>query len=214
MGPIWLGALPTTWAQPGSGPPSEATSTGRRPLLERAVELVGDDPRRPEFLERLGEVLDAQAEPRLARERLEEAIRGYQAQDDAVGAARAEVGLLAVRSSLESLEMEGVVVRGEELTALIEAAGDLRGWARATELVGSHLFFLGRITEAERRLTESLDRAPIASKERGFLAHWVTACVYWGPTPVDEGMRRIQQIIEENAGRRSVEAGACAASAA
>ena len=181
---------------------------GARPLLERAVDLVGDDLRRPDFLERLGEVLDAQAEPRLARERLEEAIRGYQAQNDPVGAARAEVGLLSVRSSLESLEMEDVVTRGEELAALLDAAGDRRGWARATELVASHLFFMGRVTDAEHRLTESLDRAPIASKERGFMAHWVTACLFWGPTPVDEGIRRIELIIQENPGRRSVEAGA------
>ena len=182
--------------------------SGARPLLERAVDLVGDDPRRPDYLERLGEVLDAQAEPRLARGRLEEAIRGYKAQNDPVGAARAEVGLLAVRSSLESLEMEGVFVRGQELASLLEAAGDRRGWARATELVASHLFFLGRVSDAERMLTESLDRAPLASKERGFMAHWLTACVYWGPTPVEEGIRRIELIIQENAGRRSVEAGA------
>jgi class 3 adenylate cyclase/tetratricopeptide (TPR) repeat protein len=177
-------------------------------LLERAVDLIGDDPRRPLLLERLGEVLFERVGPRLAAERLEEAIRGYQAKGDPVGAARAEVALLVVRSSLESLEPGDVIPRGEELAAVLDEAGDLHGWARATELVGSHLFFLGRITDAIARLTESWGRVPIGSVDRSHLAQWVTASLFWGPAPVDEAIRRIEQIIEENPGRPRVESGA------
>ena len=147
---------------------------GARPLLERAVELVGDDPRRPDFLERLGEVLDAQAEPRLARERLEEAIRGFQAQNDPVSpTARAEVGLLAVRSSLESLEMEDVVTRerGAGRRCSTRRATSAAGQGRRSWW-GSHLFFLGRITEAERRLDRVV--GPRADRSRRSVASWRT----------------------------------------
>lgn len=181
---------------------------GARPLLERAAELIGDDPLRPRLLERLGQVLEFHAEVRPARERLEEAIAGYQALDDSVGAARAEVLLLWVRSSLESLEPADVVARAEELATFLDAEGDLVGWAGATELLGSHLFFLGRVTEAERRITAALERLSPESKDRTHLGHWVTACHFWGPTPVDEAIRRIERLIADHPGRRGIEAGA------
>ena len=177
-------------------------------LLGRAVDLMGDDPRRPSLLETLGDVLFERVGPREAAERFEEAKRGYEAQADPVGAARAEVGLLNARSSLESLEADDVVARGEELVALLDEAGDLDGWVRATQLVGSHLFFLGRVTDAIHRLTEGWDRLPIGSIGRAHLAQWVVSCLFWGPAPVDEAIPRLERIIEENPGRPKVEVGA------
>ncbi|MDP9244422.1 MAG: guanylate cyclase, partial [Chloroflexota bacterium] len=94
-----------------------------RRLLEAAVELVNDAGERPRLLERLGIVLDAQAELRPAREALEAAIRAYGELKDPVGAARAEVALLDVRDSLESLEPADVIARGEELASFLDGAG-------------------------------------------------------------------------------------------
>ncbi|MBA2632264.1 MAG: AAA family ATPase [Chloroflexi bacterium] len=183
--------------------------SGSRPLLERAVELIGDDPSRPRFLERFGEVLAAQSDVRVAAERFTEAIDAYRAANDAVGSARAEIGLLEIRSSLESLEPEDVVARAEELVAFLDSAGDLAGWALATYMVGSHLFFQGRVTDAERRLTAALARTPLPETERrARLAGWLQGCLFWGPTPVDEAIPRIERLIADDPGRRGLKAGA------
>ena len=176
-------------------------------LLERSVDLMGDDSRRPMLLERLGEVLFERV-PREALERWEEARRAYEATGDPVGAARTEVEILRARSSFESLEPADVIARGEELAALLDEAGDLHGWVRATELVGSHLYFLGRVTEAIDRLSGGWDRVPVGSVDRAHLARWVVTAHYWGPTPVEEAIPRVQQILADNPGRPTVEVGA------
>jgi len=178
-----------------------------RPLLERAVALIGDEARRPRYLERLAQVLDAQTEVRTARDRIVEAIRGYEALGDRVGAARAEVTLLWIRSSLESLEMADVVTRADQLANLLDDAGDLTGWAAATELAGAHLFFMARTTEALVRLTQALERVPPGSKP-SHQGHWIVGCHFWGPTPADEAIRHIETLIAQNPGNHSLESGA------
>jgi class 3 adenylate cyclase/tetratricopeptide (TPR) repeat protein len=178
-----------------------------RRLLESAVNLLHHGSLRAPLLERLGVVLHAQAEVRAAREALDSAIQEYGDLKDRVGAARAEVALLDVRSSLESLEADEVVARGEELVVLLGEAGDVEGWAAATLLVGENLFFLGRATEAITRLREGLQRAPVGSRVRGEMIHWLTACMFWGPTPVDEAVPAMERLIADNPGHPWVEAG-------
>jgi tetratricopeptide (TPR) repeat protein len=181
--------------------------TAATPLLERALELTTDETLRPHLLEHLADVWHGRLQPLRAKANLEQAIAGYRAQGDAAGAARAEVLLLAVRSSLESLEMTEVLPRARELAAELEALGDLKGWASAMELVGSNLFFLARTTEAIEVITDGLERAPQHSREQALMAHWLAACMYWGSTPVEEALRRSEEILREHAGRRSVESG-------
>jgi tetratricopeptide (TPR) repeat protein len=179
-----------------------------RPLLERALDLTNEGPMRPRLLEHLADVRWGQSDPLAAKAHLEQAIAGYRSRGDAAGAARAEVLLLGVRSSLESLEMTDVLPRARELAVELESLGDLKGWASAMELVGSHLFFIARTTEAIEVISDALERAPQHSRERTLLSHWLAASYYWGSTPVAEALRGAEQIVRENAGRRSVEAGA------
>jgi tetratricopeptide (TPR) repeat protein len=146
-------------------------------------------------------------QPAVAKSHLEQAIAEHAAIGDAAGAARAEVLLLAVRSSMESLEPTDVLPRARELAAQLEAAGDVKGWTSAMELVGSNLFFLARTTDAIEVFTEALERAPQQSRERSLMAHWLAASHHSGSTPVEEGIRRSEEIMRENAGRQSVESG-------
>ena len=178
------------------------------PLLERALELTADEALRPRLREHLADAWYGRMQPLVAKSHLEQAIAEFQAVGDAAGAARAEVLLLAVRSSLESLEMTEVLPRARELAAELDALGDLKGWASAMELVGSHLFFLGRVTEAIEVITDGVARAPQHSRERTLMAHWLAACHYWGSTPVDDAIRRTEEILRDHAGSRSVESGA------
>jgi tetratricopeptide (TPR) repeat protein len=147
-------------------------------------------------------------QPALAKSHLERAIEEDRALGDAAGAARAEVLLLAVRGSMESLEPTDVLARARELAAQLEAAGDIKGWTSAMELIGSNLFFLARAAEAIEVFTEAGDRARHESRERALMSHWLAAAHFWGSTPVDEAIRRTEEIMREQAGRRSVESGA------
>lgn len=179
-----------------------------RPLLERALELAPEGPMRPRLREHLADVLYGQSDPHGAKAAAERAVSEYRAGSDAAGAARAEVLVLLVRSSLESLEMTDVLARARELAAELDSLGDVQGWASAMELVGSHLFFMARTTEAVEVFTDALARAPEQSRERGLMAHWLASCFYWGSTPVDEAMRGVEEIRRDHAGRWMVEAGA------
>ena len=179
-----------------------------RPLLERALELAPEGPLRPRLREHLADVLYGQSDPKGAKAAAEQAVSEYRAGADAAGAARAEVLVLLVRSSLESLEMTDVLPRARELAAELMSLGDMKGWASAMELVGSHLFFMARTTEAIEVFTQALDRAPQESRERALMSHWLTSCHYWGSTSVTDALRGSEAVLRENAGRRMVEAGA------
>ncbi|MDQ2933698.1 MAG: AAA family ATPase [Chloroflexota bacterium] len=178
-----------------------------RRLLESAVGLLDGGALRPRFLERLGAVLDAQSEVRAARDALVAAMEGYQELNEPFAAARAEVSLLRVRASLESLETTDLIARGEELVALLGDAGDVDGWAAATLLVGENLFFLGRASDAIRRLSEGLERAPAGASAWPEMVHWLTASMFWGPTPVEEAIPAMEGLIADNPGHPWVESG-------
>ena len=182
--------------------------TAAKPLLERALDLTGEGALRPRLLEHLADVLWGHSDPQAAKARLDQAIAEYRAQADPAGAARAEVLLLGVRSSLESLEMTDVLPRARELAAELMSLGDLKGWASAMELVGSHLFFMARTTEAIEVFTQALDRAPQESRPRGLMSHWLASCYYWGSTSVTDALRGTDAVLRENGGRRSVVSGA------
>jgi class 3 adenylate cyclase/tetratricopeptide (TPR) repeat protein len=170
---------------------------GARPLLERAVELIGGDARRPQLVERLGEVLLHQYELHRARARLEEAIALFRDRSDDAGAARAEVKLLTVRTALESLEVDEVIARGRELIPILEASADEVGWAEAIDVVGANLFFSGRISEAERLLSTTAAQLPAGSRARAIAGRWLNSCWLWGPTPVLEAIERMRREQEE-----------------
>jgi tetratricopeptide (TPR) repeat protein len=172
------------------------------------LDLTSDDAGRAVLLERLGYVQYEHLGPREARRTWEAAMRAYEALDDPVGAARAEVGVIETRTSLESLDPADVIARGKELVALFDRAGDLDGWVQAIQLVGSHLMFLGRNAEGIALMTAGWDRLPMDSPGRGQLANWVTGAYFWGATPVDVAIERIKQIADENPNRLAVQSAA------
>jgi tetratricopeptide (TPR) repeat protein len=174
-------------------------------LLERAATLLRDDPRRAVYLDGLGEVAYESVGPRDSLPYASDAMRAYEVLGDPLGAARAELNVLWARSSIESLEPEPIVERGRELIALFDAAGDVEGWARAVELVTGHLFFLGRSREAIALATSGLDRVGIGSVARSRLSIWVIPSIFWGPTPVDEAIAMIEEVVRDNPGRPKVE---------
>ena len=175
-------------------------------LLDRALELLGDDhARAPRLHTRLAEARLMSSEPRRARQHAETAIEISRRRGDEAGAAAGEVALISVENSMGHSESSAVLVRAEQLAAVLDEAGDVRGWAAATLLVGQHLFFTGRTTESLRRLTEALERLPPGSRDRARLAWWTIPCLRWGPTPVDEAIAATERVIVENPGSRVIE---------
>ena len=179
-------------------------------LLSRAVDLLpATDPRRLDLLRDLGLAL-AQSDIPRAEAVLTEAVEGARAVGDAVLEARAGVRRVFVRLlldpnivQLEALdEVEGYMARFEEWN-------DDLGLAEAGSLVGMIRFWQGRAADSETHFERALEHAGRAGDRRveaEILRRWALA-IDQGPTPADEGLRRLAAVLEQSHGDRKVEIG-------
>ena len=151
----------------------------------------------------LGSSLVWAGDPDAARAVLDEAVE----RAAAVGDERSRMHALVLRRLLlEEGDATEARREAERALAVFEAAGDERGLSRAWRLVSE----LGR----EDMLVdeEALERALVHARNAEDVGEQIG--IYWqvgfniarGPTPVEEGIRRCQDILVETEGNRTLSA--------
>jgi class 3 adenylate cyclase/tetratricopeptide (TPR) repeat protein len=128
---------------------------------------------------------------------------------------RAELSLLSLRAQTDpSLSMASLVEAAERALPVFDSAEDDRGLARAWFLLHWARFRTGRYLdsiEAAEKVVEHSARAGDSREQFRGLGQ-IAIATLWGPTPVDEGLRRCDDLVERAGGARLVEAFAARAS--
>jgi tetratricopeptide (TPR) repeat protein len=177
-------------------------------LLSRAVELLPPgDPTRLELLPDLGIALSQSDIPR-ADAVLTEAIEAARATGDDRLEARAGVRRVFVRLLLDpQISQERSLQEVKRYLESFEGWGDALGLAEAGRLIGTITFWQGRTALAEESLQRAMTHAERAGDRRqeGEILRWLTLMATDGPTPADEGIRRLGSILDRGRGDRRVE---------
>jgi class 3 adenylate cyclase/tetratricopeptide (TPR) repeat protein len=174
-------------------------------LLGHAVELLpADSSSRREAQVELAVLLTERGEFDAAASLREEAAGAARAMGDERLLAR----LMLARVEAEILHDPTVTMRdqmatSEQALAELERVGDDEGVVWALRLVGNFKAWLGSSAEAERLWVRTLE---LAEKTSPRLANevriWMTWALWWGPTPVDEGIRRCDEFIRRSSSKR------------
>ena len=164
-------------------------------LLGRASRLLdARDPDLPRVLAYLGDALWEAADYPEAERVLSEAFELAQGLHDERWAARAELSLLELRNSSQHLEDTQVGPRLQVLTAELARLDDEEGRREAVEFGGFRLFALGHAQQAGELLDTITTESGDVTSSRGLFS----SVLYWGPTPVAEGIARIQAILDRS----------------
>ena len=183
---------------------------GAANLLGRARELLpAEDALRRELLPDLAEALSEEGELGTASSILDEAV----ARAAAAGDARTEAHATIVRMLLaESTEPEGrsdvALKELERIIPIFEQLGDDLGLARSYRLVGDVYWTRAQYANCITTLLQALDharRAGAVREETECLGQLAGAYLY-GPTHVDEVVRRCDEILEHPGARPAAEA--------
>jgi class 3 adenylate cyclase/tetratricopeptide (TPR) repeat protein len=169
-------------------------------LLERAADLLpSDDPRRLSFSPSLGRALRAQGQLERADAVLSEAVHYGRAAGERAVAADAGIALADLRSHRTAQTGVGRTDVLHEIDAAIRIfheVGDEAGLARALTLRGKYRFWGG---EAAAALPD-LERAARHARDAGDRAEeaesiqYLCAAMRVGPTPVEEALRRVEEL--------------------
>jgi len=179
-------------------------------LLGRATDLYpSDDPRRLSLLPDLGEALMETGDLSAAEETLASAIRQADELGDRGTASHAKVIRLLMLESTDPKERSEEALR--ELASVVpvfEELGDDLGLARAWRLVGDVHLARCRYSDADEALQRAIEharRAGASWEEAEALGQYAGSGVY-GSVPVDEVVRRCEQILASAKGNRAMEA--------
>jgi class 3 adenylate cyclase len=179
-------------------------------LLGRAATLVSrDEPIYPQLLWELGVALNRLGDDARAERALSEVVELASTSGDARLAARARLDLLFARLHTRAAGViERIPVEVRALVPVLEGLGDDLGLTKAWRLLASRNWLVCEF-EATR---QPLDRALLHARRAGdrleeteALAALMWTC-RWGPTPVEDGIRRCEQVLGEVRGDRRVEA--------
>jgi len=170
-------------------------------LLARATGLLpAEDPERVELLPDLGVALFGVGRLEEAGAVLSEAVAGARASGDRKTEWRAIVGHSQVRVSTEGAR-RALGEIASEVEQAIEVLGDLGdelGLSRAWSLLSNVRMMSGQgasAEEAAERAAEHARRAGSAGDEARALAE-LGYLIAFGPTPVEEGRRRSEELLE------------------
>ncbi len=183
---------------------------GEANLLERAVALF------PQWdAERLEAVLDesdalwALGEFRKEETLLLDAVGHARALGDAALEMRLRIQATLVKNATDP---DAFVVEADDLhrdaVALFERLGDDRGLAAAWELAALRLNMVGHpaaMEDADARAIQHWHRAGDRRQELTAMSR-AAGTFFWGRTPVDQGIRRIEEMLEQVKGHPVVEA--------
>ena len=185
----------TAHCQPVGARTRATMSTPRWGCCERALELLPDRaaPERRLVAVDLARVLYAAGEALRAETMLVEVIDSGKQVGDELSVAQASLILLEIQTALAARPATEVIAESEELGNTLERLGDARGAWYARVFAAANLFFSGRAAEAERRMWPLAREAAEAGYPRPV---WLFSAIYWGPTPVAEGIRQIEGLID------------------
>jgi class 3 adenylate cyclase/tetratricopeptide (TPR) repeat protein len=179
---------------------ARADSRAAMNLLARAAKLLpAEDPRRLSFLPLLGRALRAQGELDRADALLDEAVeRGRSAGERAI-AADAGIALADLRShrtARPGVGREDILREIEAAVAVFQEVGDEAGIARALALRGKYRFWGGEAGAALLDLEQALGHARTVGDraEEAECIQYMCAAMRVGPTPVDEALRRVDEL--------------------
>jgi class 3 adenylate cyclase/tetratricopeptide (TPR) repeat protein len=172
-------------------------------LLSRAVDLLPrGDPSRLELLPDLGMALAHSDIPR-ADSVLTEAIDGARATGDRRLEARAGVRRVFVRLLLDpQISQDRSLREAEGYLAQFEEWADDLGMAEAGRVIGTITFWQGRAGAA----AEILERANVHAiraqdrRQKAEILRWLALVTSEGPTPADEGIRRMEALQVQGGG--------------
>jgi class 3 adenylate cyclase/tetratricopeptide (TPR) repeat protein len=180
-------------------------------LLSRAIALVpSDDPMRVGLLHDLGIAL-GQADLARAYQVLTEAMDASQAAGDEQLEARAGVRRLFVRLLRDTeISQARALEEAEAYLDRFEGIDDDEGLAEALGLVGMIHFWQGKAAASEKEFERGLGHARAAGDRRlqGEILRRLALVIDIGPTPAEEGIRRVDAILAESRGDLRVEVGA------
>jgi hypothetical protein len=163
-------------------------------LLERAIALVeADEAARGALLPALGAALFEAGRMADATRVLDEAIASAPAP---WLEARARVEREFVRLEIEtSVGIEHARRVADEVLPVLEREGDDHGQCRALSLRAQAAWIAGRVERADAAWSEAADCARRAGDERELFAilGWRATAAVFGPTPVDDAIRRCEE---------------------
>jgi class 3 adenylate cyclase/tetratricopeptide (TPR) repeat protein len=175
-------------------------------LLARAASLIEtDDRRRLELLPDLGAALMRGVDFGQAEAVLSEACEGALVVNDPLLYARALVDLTEVRLQVETeVAAEDEIIRVTALAIpVFEEASDQSSLAKAWKLLAmGDLHVLLRYQAALERLERALEYATRAGDagEQAEIRFWMALSILEGPTPVEEGIPRIDDLFADARG--------------
>jgi class 3 adenylate cyclase/tetratricopeptide (TPR) repeat protein len=184
---------------------------GAANLLSRAASLLPErDPSRLALLVELSEALRRVGNFELAATVLAEAVEAAKATADGGLEARALVQLLWVQILVDPEgRTDEARVEAKRLIPVLEQAGDDVALSRVWGLVAMTCNMDGRFTEMEEAASRGAQHArrardPSAEDENMF---WLLLALAFGPCPVQEAIRRVNELRPTTATRPSTEAG-------
>jgi class 3 adenylate cyclase len=162
-------------------------------LIGRAVELLPESAERWVAVADLGSDLFVAGEAAKAEQLLAETLDRAVAAGDEHAAARLEFALLEVRWSTQSLEMADTLEGFEQIGRRLSMVGDEDAARRAEANAAFCLFAAGRAGEANLRARSLLERGP-GGRWWIQARRTLGASMVYGPTPVDEALRALDEL--------------------
>jgi class 3 adenylate cyclase/tetratricopeptide (TPR) repeat protein len=177
-------------------------------LSERAVAMLpADDLRRLELLPLLGRALRDATRMEEAEKVLVEAVDRARAAGADLVAANASLSLVDLRLNATTATRTQVLDEVERTTRIFREHGDEAGLARALTLAGRLNFWAGDVSTALTELEQAAQHARNAGDpyQEADALGMVLAAVFYGPTPVEEALRRVEDARFVAEGSRMLE---------
>jgi DNA-binding SARP family transcriptional activator len=181
-------------------------------FLARATELLPQrESRRLELLLDLADALRESGDYDRASGVLDEVAAEARASGQARLAAESEVIRLRMRLFKDpNLTMESVRRSAQEAVEVLERARDDRGLGKAWELMAWAPWFECHVAEAEAALARSIEHARRARDRRteSQAMHLMIGAAFFGPLPVEAGVRLCEETLDRFVGQPRVTASA------
>ena len=168
-------------------------------LLRRAADILPvEDPARGGLLLGAGEALSDAGRFAEAEAALAESVASAAAHGDRSLETTASIVRLHLHFASEGGDASAVRAQTEEAIAILEAAGDDAGLARAWRLMNLIGLTVGKLAEAERAAVKSIEHAKrtgddvMVRRNVGVLA----SAIIFGPSPVDRGIELADELLE------------------